>query len=66
MPDGTIYIADSDNNLIRKIDTNKKITTIAGDRAAATKAATDYKAGTISAFLTSDSAGDSGPASTPT
>src|SRR5919202_82998 len=39
---GNLFIADSDNNLVRKVDTNGTITTIAGDTAAA-QAASDAK-----------------------
>ncbi|HEY4410501.1 MAG TPA: hypothetical protein VGO87_11525 [Acidimicrobiia bacterium] len=55
---GDIFIADSGNNLVRKVDTNGTITTIAGDTAAAQTAA-DAKA----PVAASDSAGDGGPAS---
>jgi ribosomal protein L24E len=55
---GNIYIADSDNNLVRKVDANGTITTIAGDTAAAQSAA-DAK----QPLPPSDSAGDGGPAS---
>jgi NHL repeat len=55
---GSIFIADSGNNLVRKVDTNGTITTIAGDVTAAQNAA-DAK----QAVPPSDSAGDGGPAS---
>jgi sugar lactone lactonase YvrE/ribosomal protein L24E len=55
---GNLFIADSDNNLVRKVDTNGTITTIAGDTAAA-KAAADAN----QPVPPSDSAGDGGPAS---
>jgi len=54
---GNLYIADSGNNLVRKVDTNGTITTIAGDTAAAQSAA-DAK----QPVAASDSAGDGGPA----
>src|SRR5581483_1802870 len=56
--DGSVYISDSGNNLIRKVDPAGTITTIAGDTSAAAAAAT---AGT--ALPPTDSAGDGGPAS---
>jgi sugar lactone lactonase YvrE len=55
--DGSVYISDSNNNLIRKIDPSGTITTIAGDAQAA--AAADA-AGT--SLPPTDSAGDGGPA----
>ena len=55
---GNLYIADSGNNLVRKVDTNGTITTIAGDAAAATNAANAKQP-----VPPSDSAGDGGPAS---
>jgi sugar lactone lactonase YvrE len=55
---GNLYIADSDNNLVRKVDTNGTITTIAGDTAAA-QAASDSG----QPAPPSDSSGDGGPAS---
>jgi len=55
---GDIFIADSGNNLVRKVDTNGTITTIAGDVSAAQSAA-DAK----QPVAPSDSAGDGGPAS---
>jgi sugar lactone lactonase YvrE/ribosomal protein L24E len=54
---GNVYIADKDNNLVRKIDTGGTITTIAGDAAAA-KAAADAQ----QPVPPSDSSGDGGPA----
>jgi sugar lactone lactonase YvrE/ribosomal protein L24E len=53
---GDLFIADSDNNLVRKVDTNGVITTIAGDTAAA-QAASDAK----QPVATGDSSGDGGP-----
>jgi len=55
---GNIYIADSGNNLVRKVDAHGTITTIAGDVAAATNAANAKQP-----VAPSDSAGDGGPAS---
>src|SRR5437764_15472225 len=55
---GNIYIADSGNNLVRKVDANGTITTIAGDTKAAQPAA-DAK----QPLGPSDSSGDGGPAS---
>jgi sugar lactone lactonase YvrE len=54
---GDLFIADSDNNLVRKVDTNGTITTIAGDTAAA-QAASDAK----TPVATGESTGDGGPA----
>jgi sugar lactone lactonase YvrE len=54
---GNIYIADSGNNLVRKVDANGTISTLAGDTAAAQTAA-DAK----QPVAPSDSAGDGGPA----
>jgi sugar lactone lactonase YvrE/ribosomal protein L24E len=56
-PAGNLYIADSDNNLVRKVDTNGMITTIAGDTAAA-QAASDAR----TPVPGNDSSGDGGPA----
>jgi sugar lactone lactonase YvrE len=57
--DGTIYISDTDNNLVRKITPDGIIQTIAGDAAAAAQASGST---TGSTTLTGDSAGDGGPA----
>jgi sugar lactone lactonase YvrE len=57
LTDGTLYISDSDNNVIRKVDPAGKISTIAGDAAAA-EAAANAK----TALPPTDSAGDGGPA----
>ncbi|HLJ07697.1 MAG TPA: hypothetical protein VKX24_04120 [Acidimicrobiia bacterium] len=54
---GNLYIADSGNNLVRKVDTSGTITTIAGDTNAATTAANAK-----TPVPPSDSAGDGGPA----
>jgi sugar lactone lactonase YvrE len=54
---GNVYISDSGNNLVRKVDTSGTISTIAGDVAAATNAANAKQA-----VPPSDSAGDGGPA----
>jgi len=54
---GDLFIADSDNNLVRKVDTNGTITTLAGDTAAA-QAASDAK----TPVATGDSSGDGGAA----
>ncbi|HEV8627406.1 MAG TPA: hypothetical protein VG034_23455 [Acidimicrobiia bacterium] len=54
---GNLYIADSDNNLVRKVDAQGVITTIAGDTAAA-QAASDAK----QPAPTGDSSGDGGAA----
>jgi hypothetical protein len=56
--DGTVYISDSENNLVRKVTTDGKITTVAGDTAAAQKAAE-----TNQYPIPGDSGGDGGPAS---
>jgi hypothetical protein len=55
--DGTVFISDSENNLVRKVTPDGKITTIAGDTAAAQKAAE-----TNQYPIAGDSAGDGGPA----
>jgi sugar lactone lactonase YvrE len=55
--DGTVYISDSENNLVRKVTADGKITTVAGDTAAAQKAAE-----TNQYPIPGDSAGDGGPA----
>ncbi|HKN91589.1 MAG TPA: hypothetical protein VJ622_15045 [Acidimicrobiia bacterium] len=55
---GNVYISDSGNNLVRKVDANGTITTIAGDVAAATNAANAKQP-----VPPSDSSGDGGPAS---
>ena len=57
LKDGTILISDSDNNLVRKVSPDGKIQTIAGDTAAAQKAAE-----TNSYPIPADSSGDGGPA----
>jgi sugar lactone lactonase YvrE len=58
--DGTIYLSDGGNNLVRKVDTSptRIITTIAGDQAAASNNAST---GNITQ-LPGDSSGDGGPA----
>jgi sugar lactone lactonase YvrE len=53
---GDLFIADSDNNLIRKVDAQGIITTIAGDTAAAQTAAD-----AMQPVPPSDSSGDGGP-----
>ncbi len=55
---GDLFIADSDNNLVRKVDTQGIITTLAGDTAAAQAAADAAQP-----VPPSDSSGDGGPAS---
>jgi sugar lactone lactonase YvrE len=58
-PDGTVYISDSDNNLVRKVDgATGTISTIAGDVAAASAAASAQPP----TNPVSDSSGDGGPA----
>jgi len=57
LPDGTVYISDSENNLVRKVGADGKISTIAGDVEAARKAAE-----TNQYPIPADSAGDGGPA----
>jgi sugar lactone lactonase YvrE/uncharacterized low-complexity protein len=56
--DGTVYISDSENNLARMVTPDGKISTVAGDTAAAQKAAE-----TNQYPIPADSAGDGGPAS---
>jgi len=55
--DGTVYISDSENNLVRKVTPDGKITTIAGDTAAAQRASE-----TNQYPIPGDSGGDGGPA----
>src|SRR5437763_972515 len=57
-PDGSVYISDSENNLVRKVGPDGKISTIAGDVEGAKKAAeaNQYP-------IPADSSGDGGPAS---
>ena len=57
LPDGTVYISDSENNLVRKVGPDGKISTIAGDVEAAKKAAESNQYP-----IPADSAGDNGPA----
>ena len=57
-PDHTMYISDTDNNLVRVVTPDGKVSTIAGDTAAADAASKSGGTGT----LPSDSAGDGGPA----
>ncbi|HEV7535504.1 MAG TPA: hypothetical protein VGP90_07710 [Acidimicrobiia bacterium] len=57
LSDGTVYISDSENNLVRKVTPDGKIATIAGDVAAAEKAAESNQYP-----IPADSAGDGGPA----
>jgi sugar lactone lactonase YvrE len=57
LPDGTVYISDSENNLVRKVTPDGKISTIAGDVEAARKAVE-----TNQYPIPSDSGGDGGPA----
>src|SRR5437763_13835650 len=56
-PDGTVYLSDSENNLVRKVTADGKIATVAGDVEAAKKAAE-----TNQYPIPADSAGDGGPA----
>ena len=55
---GNLFIADSDNHLVRKVDTNGIITTIAGDAAAAAGGVRRQ----ASRSRLRNSAGDGGPA----
>ena len=55
--DGSIYISDSENNLVRKVTPDGKIGTIAGDAAAAQRAADSGQYP-----IPGDSGGDGGPA----
>jgi sugar lactone lactonase YvrE len=55
--DGNVYISDSENNLVRKVTPDGKITTVAGDTAAAQRAAE-----TNQYPIPGDSSGDGGPA----
>ncbi len=55
-PDRTVYISDSENNLVRKVGPDGKISTIAGDTAAAERNASSQQA------LAGSSDGDGGPA----
>src|SRR5581483_434530 len=57
VPDGTVYISDSDNNLVRRVTPDGKIVTIAGDSAAAAQAAASNQYP-----VPGDSSGDGGPA----
>ena len=56
-PDGTVYLSDSENNLVRKVTPDGKIATVAGDVEAARKAAE-----TNQYPIPADSSGDGGPA----
>jgi sugar lactone lactonase YvrE len=56
MPDRTVYISDSENNLVRKVGPDGKISTIAGDTAAAERNASSQGA------VPGSSDGDGGPA----
>jgi sugar lactone lactonase YvrE len=56
-PDRTVYISDSDNNLVRRVTPDGKISTIAGDSDAAARAAASNQYP-----IPGDSAGDGGPA----
>ena len=55
--DGSVYISDSENNLVRKVTPDGKIATIAGDTAAAQRAADSGQYP-----IPGDSSGDGGPA----
>src|SRR5438270_10959850 len=57
MPDGTVYLSDSENDLVRKVGPDGKISTVAGDVEAAKRAAE-----TNQYPIPADSAGDGGPA----
>jgi len=56
LPDRTVYITDSENNLVRKVGPDGKISTIAGDTAAAERNASSQSA------VPGTSDGDGGPA----
>ena len=56
MPDHTVYITDSENNLVRRVGPDSKISTIAGDTAAAERNASSQGA------VPGSSDGDGGPA----
>jgi sugar lactone lactonase YvrE len=55
-PNGTVFISDSENNLVRKVTPDGKISTIAGDVDAASRAAGSNQP------VPGDSGGDGGPA----
>jgi serine/threonine-protein kinase len=55
--DGSVYISDSENNLVRKVTPDGKIATIVGDTAAAQRAADSGQYP-----IPGDSSGDGGPA----
>jgi sugar lactone lactonase YvrE len=57
LPDGTVYFSDSENHLVRKVGTDGKISTVAGDTAAAQRAAD-----TGQYPIPGESTGDGGPA----
>jgi sugar lactone lactonase YvrE len=57
VPDGTVYISDSENNLVRKVTPDGKINTVAGDVTAAEKAAQSNQYP-----IPAESTGDGGPA----